>query len=150
MRGQLESEEHPGLDPDLGAVQHRAVLGQVQRPRARRPRRRAADEHVEGGEAEVPLVEEARDEGADGLAGVGADHGGGEVGEDDPGEGAAAGGARVDRQLGRGRGRLAPLPETHRLPPLGLQGVRAPLPGLVLPAWWHRCQDEEKKKVKYQ
>ena len=85
MGRQFQPKEDPGLYLDLGAVEDGAVLGQVEGPALA-----GRAEHVEGGEAEVPLLQQPRDESSDGLPRVGGDHGGGLVREDDPCEGAAS------------------------------------------------------------
>ena len=84
MGRKLQAEEDPRLYLHLSAVEDGAVLGEVQRLRLA-----LGDEDVEGGEAEVSLLQQSGDESPDGLPGGGVHHGGGLVREDDPGEGAA-------------------------------------------------------------
>ena len=85
MGGKLQAEEDPGLYLHLRAVEDGAVLGQVQRLRLA-----FGDEHVEGGETEVSLLQQPGYESSDGLPCGGVHHGGRLVREDDPCEGAAS------------------------------------------------------------
>ena len=117
MGGQLKPEEDPRLYLHLTAVEDGAVLGQVQRLRLA-----LGDEHVEGGQTKVSLLQQPGDEGSDGLSSGGVHNGGGLIREDDSGEGAASSVRTVGRlTLLAAQGitvkllpGLAPvLPETH-------------------------------------
>ena len=102
-------------------------------------------EHVEGGQSEVPLVQQPRDQRPDGLARGGADHGRCEVGEDDTCQCTSAPitwRSGVTCQYGSISGfriqmvtrLLTPVfPETHRFSSLCLQRICSSLSEVFLP-----------------